>query len=65
MNSELLKDFIKLHFDLMDAVSDYLPNCVKKDVEEIQRSFIEAAQTHIQMKAKDEQSKEATEIPIE
>lgn len=61
MNNELVKDIFKLHFDLMDALADYIPPRIKTDLLAIQKDFLEIAQEHTE----DQEKKESVQnIPI-
>lgn len=61
MNNELVKDVFKLHFDLMDALSDYIPPRIKTDLLVVQKDFLEIAKEHTD----NQENKESVQnIPI-
>lgn len=62
MNNELVKDVMKLHFDLMDALSDYIPPIIKKDLDAVQKDFAEMAMEHA--KKQEENAESVKSIPI-
>ena len=62
MNNGLVKDVIKLHFDLIDAVYDYMPPHIKADLLAIQKDFTETAMEHA--KKQEGESESVQNIPI-